>query len=316
MDNNNITKYNKQSTQVSNKMQGFIQSLEEADKLADIVINSETFGKAFEKWVDDYDEDGKVLLDNDGNKLRKLVKSKHDVIAAIVLGSELGITPMAAISLGTMLNAQAYAKVLRGKKLGLDPMTSMQLIHAIPTQNGVTYSTGIHVISGTLLKNNIKFKITEDAEPITGYVDVKNKPIKFDSSIHIVVDEDTTERELQDAVRAGKKPVIRKVIDMKTTVVFSRDGYDDLSITYTLQEAIDAGLYKGVSTDGDKVSGKPNWNNHPKTHLRNRAITIGGRIIAADYLDGMYSNEEASEFTNYEVLDEEVNLESKESKEK
>jgi hypothetical protein len=306
---NKLIKSEQTNTVRSTAITNLIDSLKEAEYLAEVVINSETFGKAFEKWVDDLNESGNPQFDKDGNKLRKTIKSKEDVIAAIVLGKELGIPPMAAITLGKTLNAQAYAKVLRGKKLGLDPMTAIQLIHAIPTQNGITYSTGIHVISGTLLKNKIKFKVLEDYDAVMGYTDLKGNRVKFDKNIHFVVDANSTEDVIKEQMKANKILVVNKIVDRKTTVEFNREGYDPLIITYTIQEAIDAGLYKGINSDGEKVEGKANWNNHPAVHLRNRAITIGGRIIAADYLDGMYDNAEVIEFTEYkEFKDEDITV--------
>ena len=38
--------------------------------------------------------------------------------------------------------------------------------------------------------------------------------------------------------------------------------------------------------------------------LRNRPLTIGGRIICGDRLQSTYSNDEASEFTDYEFVKE------------
>lgn len=289
----------------ANKFNNLIQSLKDAEELADYVVNSKTFGVHFETKVVDTNEDGTPKLDKNNNEIYKVVKNKSDVIAAIVLGSELGISPMAAITLGAKLNAKAYTKVMRGRKLGLDPMTSIDLIHVIPTKNGDTVSAGVHVIAGVLLKNGIKYEYTQDSDPVYDYISLKTgKIVQYDESKHLAVDKNTTPEEINKAKEAKKDFVQKRITNRITTCVFKRDGYKDLTITYSLQDATNAGLYRGINEDGEKIDGKDNWNKHPATMLRNRTLTIGGRIIGADYLDGMYSIEEAMEFTEYEVVDE------------
>lgn len=289
-----------------NKFNNLIQSLKDAEELAEYVVNSNTFGVQFEKRVVDTNDDGTPKLDKDNKEIYKTVKNKSDVIAAIVLGSELGITPMAAITLGKRLDAKAYTKVMRGRKLGLDPMTAIDLIYVIDTQNGPIVSTGVHVISGVLLKNNIKFEYSKDFDPVYEYISFKtSKAVRYDEDKHFLVDKNSKKEDIAEAKKEGKEFVQRKVVDRITTCVLQREGYKDLTISYSLQNAIDAGLYKGTNSEGEPIDGKANWNNHPATMLRNRTLTIGGRIIAADHLDGMYSNEEAMEFTNYEIVEEE-----------
>lgn len=301
--NNAITKRSVDNSQAK-LTNSLIRSIDEAEALAERVINSDTFGKAFEKRVPELDDKGKPIVDEDGEAITKVVKNKADVVAAIVLGNELGITPMASITLGARLNADAYTKVLRGRKLGLDPMTSINMINII---NGVV-STGTHVVTGVLLRNNIRFQFIEDYDPIYGYTDSKNKKVEFDEDKHIVVDKSTNASKLQQAIKDGKVPVFKKIIDRRSSAIFNREGYEPLKISYSLQEATDAGLYKGINSLGEEVEGKPNWNNHPATILRGRVLLIGGRIIAADYLDGMYSNEEAEEITNYKFVDDDSDI--------
>lgn len=306
MDNNNkITKRDSSISKTSSaKLNSLIQSLEDAERIAEYIVNSDTFGIAFEQKVVLKDKDGVPKLDKNNKEIYTTIKNKADVISAIILGSELGITPIAAITLGKKLDSKAYTKVLRGKKLGLDPMTAMDLIHIIDTQNGPVVSTGVHVISGVLLKNNIKFKYSKDFSPVYGYIDMtSSKSVEYNESTHYLVTKDTTTEDIQKAKKEGKSFVKRKIIDRETICELYRDGYEPVIIKYTLQDAINAELYKGITDEGKEVKGKPNWNNHPATMLRNRTLTIGGRLIAADYLDGMYSNEEAQEFTNYDIVD-------------
>lgn len=302
---NKVVKHSpKQVVTKRSKLSNFIDSIKDAEQLAEYVVNSDTFGSAFEKKVPVLDEEGNPKVDENNNKITKIIKNKADVIAAIILGAELGIEPMAAITLGKRLDANAYIKVSRGKKLGLDPMTSLDLIHIISTKNGQVVSTGIPVIAGVLLKNGIKVEVLEDFEPIDiQYNSFKDKTrVVYDPEKHIIIN-NITKEELESELKAGKIPVVKKITDRRTTCVLTRDGQEPFRMSYTLQEAIDAGLYKGKNSDGEVVDGKDNWNKHPATMLRNRCITIAGRIIGADYLDGMYSNEEAQEFTNYTIVE-------------
>ena len=292
---NKIAKVPKYETPVTKQ----IQALESAEALAKYVTNSDTFARAFK------DEDGNV--------------NESDVIAAIVLGSELGIPPMSAITLGRRLDTNAFFKVMRGRELGLDPISSMTNISVIATRNGDTIHTGVHVITKVLIDNKVQFKITEDFTPIYAYISVKTKAevdVERWKDDIFLVDADTPINALNKAKEEGKILCTKKLLTRRTTVLFNRKGFEPLSISYSLQDATNAGLYKGTTTEGEVVEGKANWNNHPATMLRNRALTIGGRIICADRLQNTYSNEEVSEFTDYDyVIEEDVKDIIKEQKE-
>lgn len=284
----NIVAHSRAKSSIDN----FIEVLEQAEKLAKYVAESKTFGKAFQ------DEEGKI--------------SEGDVVSAIVLGSELGIKPMSAITLGKRLNADAYFKVMKGRELGLDPISSLTSISIIPNKNGDIIHTGVHVITKVLLDAGVQFQFLEDYAPVYKYINAKTKnEIDFDKhkdKIYII-DNETTKEEIDQANKENKILTIKKLFTRRTTVYFERDGFKPFPISYTLQDATDAGLYKGITSDGETVDGKANWNNHPATMLRNRPLTIGGRIICGDKLQSTYSSEEASEFTDYEFIKEdEVNF--------
>lgn len=265
----------------------FINLLEQAEKLAKYVANSNTFGNAFK------DEDGKIV--------------EGDIISAIMLGNELGIPPMSAITLGKRLNANAYFKAMKGKALGLDPISSQAAISIIPTQNGEVVHTGVSVITKVLLDNKVQFEFTEDYVPIYKYYNVKTK-LEIDAEKHkdnlYTIDAETTEKELTDAKNEGLILCTKRLFTRRTTVHFERPSFKPVTISYTLQDATDAGLYRGTTGEGEQVDGKANWNYHPATMLRNRALTIGGRIICGDKLMSVYSDEEASEFTNFNYVHE------------
>jgi hypothetical protein len=286
----------------------FLKSIQEAEKIAEYVVNSETFGASFEKMVPDLDKDGNPKTNEEGDIKYVTVKSKADVISAILLGKELGIQPMAAISLGKLLNADAYFKVIKGRSLGLDPVSSIQNISVINTSAGKTIHTGVHVISKAIIDAGVDIEILEDATPVYSYVNYKNKE-DLGTELNpdwFVVSSATSKEALQKAITEKKIIVTRKIVTKRTTITFARKGRKPMTISYTLQQATDAGLYMGVnSVTGEEVKGKANWNNHPETHLRGRVISIGGRIIAADKLQGVYSSDELQDFTNYEIIEDE-----------
>lgn len=269
----------------------YIKMLDQAEMIADKVVKSDTFGRAFKS------SDGKEV-------------NKSDVIAAILLGSELGIPPMAAITLGRRLNADSYMKVMKGKALGLDPISALQSVNIIETSNGDTIHTGVGVITKVLLDTKVKFIILEDFEPIYEYKHIKsNQKVNYEQYKDniFVVDKFTPEEEFRKAEQESKICVFKTEVTKRTKIRFERSGFEPIEISYTLQQATDAGLFMGInSISNEKVKGKANWNNHPATMLRNRTLTIGGRIICGDRLMNTYSNDEASEFTDYTLEQEDV----------
>lgn len=66
----------------------------------------------------------------------------------------------------------------------------------------------------------------------------------------------------------GMIPVTRIVKTYRTTVTLVRKG-KRTTISYTLQEAIDAGLKSGKnSITGADVKGKDNWDKHTRSLMR------------------------------------------------
>lgn len=268
------------------KKLNLVDAIKEAELIADYVMKSETFGKVFEKR----DKDGKV------------VKNKSDIIAAIITGRELGLSEMASITFGKQLDRHAFFKVMKGASLGIDPITSLDVINVISTSNGDIIHTGINVIASALLKSGIRFEFTEDAKKEYVYCRTKDgEEVGAElKDKYFVITPKTTKEAIKKATEKGDIFVYKKLKDIKTTVRLERDGHPPLVLTYTRNQAIDAGLYKGTKSDGTTSDGKPNWNNHLETMLRNRALTIAGRLYGADVLQRTYSHEEAQEITDIE----------------
>lgn len=238
-----------------------------------------------------------------------------DVIGAISIGLEIGIPPMSAISLGKTLNAKSYLSVLKGKSMGIDPITSIAKIHNIETGNGSVLYTSVDLISKAILDSGTTMKIIRDYEPTPMYYDLASNAYLghhwkiFDRNniikpLYFLWKEGVDKNDVKKAIDEGKI-IIRqsKQFTYVTTIHFVRKakGIDE-EFSYSTQEAIDAELLNGfhswkLTQNGDKqtpfwVKGKLNWNNNTPQMLRNRCISIPGRIIVADILQGIYTEDE------------------------
>lgn len=252
-----------------------------------------------------------IKTDDEGNKS----VDQNAIVGAMVLGHEMGISPMASLALGKKLNANSYFSVLRGRELGIDAVTSISKIYNIDTKNGSVIALAVDIIIGKLLDSGTTFEYLRDNAPTPMYKSMNGdflghkhllfKDGKLLDDFYLYIKGTTSKDDLELATKEGKTIIYQTGLTRVTSVVFNRPlkGIKDFVVHYSLQEAIDAGLYNGfhssaVGNDGKPlyVAGKANWNNHPATHLRHRPLSIGGRVIAADVLKGNYSTEEVVDF--------------------
>ena len=143
-------------------------------------------------------------------------------------------------------------------------------------------------------KHHIDIEIDEDFVPVYEYFNVQlSKPIiEFKPERHIDIDEYNDDYVHKMMAEQGMIPVTRVVKTYRTTVTLVRKG-KRTTISYTLQEAIDAGLKSGKnSITGSDVKGKDNWDKHTRSLMRKMAIMIAARICANDILNGMYCDVE------------------------
>ena len=286
---NEIARSNSDLDRVTNEFEVATIQLEIANKFVDYVMNS-SLRSNFE------------TRDEQGNK----VVNPNDIINCIMLGMELGLRPLSAITYGRNLNGNGYISIKRGRELGLDDVAAMQNIHVWQGRDKLIVYTGVHIVTKVLIDNGVKIDVLEDAIPLYKYKDLKTPTKIYDevSNDMIIVTNNTKKEDLEKALKEGKTPVSAIKYDVRTTVKLTRKSKDqEITISYTLKQATNAGLYKGINDEGEKVDGKANWNNHPETHLRGRCITIGGRIIAADKLNGVYSADEASEIHEAKIVE-------------
>lgn len=263
-----------------------INSFEQAEALADWIAQSPVFNKGFKEQVQK--EDG----------TSELVVNKSAIVTCLLLGNELGFTPMVSVTFGKTLDREAAIKVERGRSMGLNPMAAMQNIYVFSTSQTEIVYTGIHVVNKVLTDAGVKRKILEDGtKPFYIYryckKELANELVDYNKETKddfVVINDGHTADYIDKQVQEGKIPIIRYAT--RRALVELTRGDESIAIPYTLQQAIDAGLYIGTKSDGTESKGKANWNVHPETHLIKMSIMLGGRIIASDKLNGIYVDSE------------------------
>lgn len=281
-------------------------SLDRIKYIEDIVdkFENSSLAEQFKSITYPKGEDGTIDLSGTPTT----VFNKADMVLCLALGEELGIPPMQALSYGKSLNLTAVKKVEKGKKLGLDYATALERIYVWGEGSKEIVYTSIEIVTAALSKAGITKEIIQDGKnPIWYCLNLHNgKREIFNPSIHKDINissfsdadqRDTLEKISQKGiigVNKDKQPTY--VAEVKLTR-YERFGNDKrvkeiISIPYSSQEAIDAGLLKGINSDGETIKGKDNWNKHRATHLIKMSLMIGGRLIAPDILNGIYNEAE------------------------
>ena len=253
------------------------------------------------------------------NEDGKTVVNTSDVVSCIMLGQEMGLPPAVSINFGNRLNTKSYFSVLRGRELGLNPITSMNKIYNITTKNGDIIYIAVDIINKAIIDSGTEIHIIRDNAPVITYKSITGKYLghhynicdnkgNLNDNIFIYKDGVTPLEKLTEANAANKLIIIPFGITNVTSIRLVRKSNNmDIIFHYSLQDATDGKLYRGfhsslVDNNGKplRIDGKDNWNNHPTTHLRNRSLSIGGRIVVADKLQGSYNKEEAAEIADVE----------------
>lgn len=217
-----------------------------------------------------------------------------NMVTCLLTGQELGLSPMTSLAYGRNLNLDAIQKVELGKTLGLSVTASLKNIFCFESGGTRQVYTGINVVEGCLNKHHIDIDIDEDFVPVYKYFNLQldKSIIEFNPDRHIDVDEYNDDYVRAAMAEKGMVPVSRVIDTYRTTVSLIRKG-KKTTISYTLQEAIDAGLKSGKhSITGADVKGKDNWDKHTRALMRKMAIMLAARICANDILNGMYCDVE------------------------
>ena len=289
----------KESTklEVDNLANTFIEQLKVAETVAKFVAESKTYRTPYIENI----------LDGDGNIIKKVVNTS-DIVAAILLGNEIGFTPMQSVLLGKQLSVNSFQCVLKGKALGLDPINALHNIKPIPSGGGLNFHTGVHIMEKLLIDSGVVFTILEDFHPYYWYCQPNGNILSDEEVEESLADKGEITLKLDRAsiiklATTGKAPIIKRR-DFRTTIRYVRESKGiDVTFKFTLQEAIDAGWARGYHSserdDNDEFvysKGRDNWNRMPRIMTRNRNISLAANIVIADRLQGaLYTNEEAQE---------------------
>ena len=150
---------------------------------------------------------------------------------------------------------QAFMITQMGKELGFAPVQSMHYL--IPIQGKLSLSA--KATSALLRKGGVKFYTKEDGVYV--YPDGSTDTISPKTD--------------------GTKP-----IDQRTTIVFIRDGIEEIC-SFTWKDAEKQGL-----------TTKDNWKRMAKEMLFARCLAKGANRIGADLLLGLYTTEELTDSLN------------------
>lgn len=252
-----------------------IKTAEDFERIVDFVANSEIYNKTFT-----------VNSEEDGKPVRKV--DKNAIATCLMLGSEIGFKPIESIMLGRRLNDEAVIKVYRGKDFGLNPISALQNIHVWKSNDRELVYTGIHIIYKALTDAGVKMTVIDDGtKPFYYYVEMKSgDQIELDDKLHILMNTGLPTSEIEEGLKSKKMPVLRKTTRRGLVELYRKSNDTTISIPYTLIQAVDAGLYKGINSFGEEVKGKDNWNKHPATHLIKMSVMNGARMIIGDKLQG------------------------------
>lgn len=180
------------------------------------------------------------------------------------------------------------AALLMGKELGMGVMVSINNIYPI---NGKA-SSGIHIIAGQLLKAGISNELLSDNEPvfniaIEGITDAEGKKTV------IVVKKEPYSYTLKEGEHRGKT-----IVDRVTIIKFNR-LLKQPNGEYIPMETISK-FYKSDIPNGylDGPKAKDNWLNWMPVMMYTRCFTNGAKRIGDDVILGLYETSELADLNN------------------
>lgn len=211
---------------------------------------------------------------------------------------------------------KVVAAVLMGKELGMSPMVSVNNIYPI---NGKG-TLGVHLMTALLQKAGIVIELVRDYEPCIFFAKKgeDGKTVFYKGGVEVprgteganplITREGFLNESPRDYEVAGNTIVNYKSMYKFTRKLKQADGEyftQEHFSSYSINEAKIAGLLD-----------KDNWKNYPKQMCGHRAFAFGARFIAGDILMGMYETSEMLDVTNtkYTIMDDKITIiEKKES---
>jgi hypothetical protein len=287
-----------------------IASFDKIKKVAEYIATSEAFTKGFEMK----DKDGKTIIDTETGKPKINVA---DVALCLMAGHELGLDIGGSIMYGKKLNQLTYMSVMKGRSLGIDLATSIEKIITIVGKSGnATSYTMVNIITAKLNSNNVVFlPLIKNYAPFYIYSDANGAELELDkvldeqdelkpeyALINLNDKPEIIQVNVKAAKDAGKIIVTRVQHGYYTKAKFVRTYPDGHIVThYQRFSSLDAERADLLPTfqlapDGKTwqklQDGKDNWIKSTPQMMLNRVISIGGRVVGDDLLQGVYTREE------------------------
>lgn len=278
-----------------------ILRFEKLKEVATYLSTSETFTKGFEIK----DAAGVIVMDEaTGRPMINIA----DIAICLMAGNEVGLDMTGSLLLGKKLNQATYLSILKGRSIGVDVATSIEKIVSIPTQNGLVSYTMVDVISAKLLQGGVSFlPFIKNYAPFYQYFHAVTKEeqdldVVLDENDNLkdncfIVDATVTPDSLTAAKNANKLLLTKVRNGYYSKVKMTRTYPDGRVVTmyqrFSTVDAQRAGLLPIYNEKGELVSpGKRNWETNTPQMMNNRCISIPGRIIGADLINGLYLKEE------------------------
>jgi len=305
----------KHSTKIEKSNDSSYLDIAKLDQIKLLVsqLKDSTLGSQFIDKFYDKDEDGNI-----DESTEKKIFNEGDMILCLGLGAELGLSPWEALSYGKSLNLSSIKKIRKGEKLGVDYSTALDQIYIWGTGSKEIVYTSIHIVNAVLTRIGVKRDILNNGKiPTYIYTDARTDKITDYDALHCkVIPRNLAPDDLLTVLQAFDTENLTAVYKdggqtakvRLTRYMPSRKEDEVIEVDYSVQEAIDAGLYRGTKTDGSDSKGKDNWNAHLSVHLIKMCIMIGAREIASDVLQGVYIPEEITFIKNKDIESEVVDF--------
>ena len=270
-----------------------LKNLEDLDRFATFVSESDTLSAQFKK----NDKDGHPIPIN-----------KSDIVACVLIGNEIGLSPILSLQLGSRINPNSILAVQRGREMGLSSIDALEQIHIlIDKKTGkITTHTGLHVVKASLLRAGITHRFITNYAPVYKYITPEGIELRKDEvfdndgevkrSVAILDPMSITEGQIKEATDKNKDVVLKTYLYHESRVVFTRNINNETitrEYSFNSDEARSAGYLPAQTADG-VIDGRPSWIRMPHRMFPKEVYIYGARDIADDILRGMLVHHEAA----------------------
>lgn len=286
---------------ISSNFDATINAFEKIKQVAEYLATSDAFVDGFKMK----DKDGKDIIDENTGRPKVNVA---DVAICLMAGHEIGLNISGSLLYGRKLNQATYIAIMKGRSLGLDVATSIEKIVSIPTKNGYVSYTMVDIISAKLIQGGVQFlPFIKNYAPFYIYYNaITKEEVELDKIMDeqdelldtcFLVDSSATSEKVKEVKEKGLLLLTRTrhgyYSKVKMTRTFSDGSSQTIYQRFSTLDAERAGLLPTFNDKGEMLtSGKSNWITNTPQMINNRCLTIPGRIIGADLLNGIYTREE------------------------